>query len=199
MKSDRLAELMKNKYGNYVLLKLLSTLDTEGKQLLIQHINKNLNHVNVVKYRSRWAQFIDDNPMKIPNIPGLQVGKPSIFKSASLADSNSSSNRDQGECHSPGSAELWNNTLKKKSSFKDDKSQFYYESGKTVAGQRGFNSAGEDMESYNSPDYNRNTRKLNDSNQGVGSGSKKGKSANQKFYSDKGQHHMTKGGHSNFC
>jgi len=198
VKSDRLAELMKNKYGNYVLLKLLSTLDTEGKQLLIQHISKNLNHVNVVKYRSRWAQFIDDNPMKIPNAPGVQTGKPSIFKNASLAESNSSSNRDQGELNSPGSAELWNNTLKKKSSFKDDKSQFYYESGKTVVGQRGFNSAGEEMESYQSPDYNKNSRRLNDSNQNVGSGSKKGK-PNQKFYSDKGQHHMSKGGHSNFC
>jgi len=68
----------------------------------------------------------------------------------------------------------------------------------TAARQRGFNNAGEDMESYQSLDY-KNTRKLNERNQNVGSGSKKGKSANQILYSDKGQHHMTKGGHSSFC
>ena len=192
---------MKNKYGNYVLLKLLSTLDNEGKQFLIQHISKNLNHVNVAKYRSRWTQFIDDNPLKIPGLNPSQTVKPSLFKSQSLAENSPShQGRDLYEGNSPSSAELWKEGQKKRiiRSDKEEKSQFYYESGKTL-GQRSFSGqmSGEEMEAYPSPDINRNAMRLGEG-QNVGSANKKGKSANQKFFSDKGQHHMNKGGHNNF-
>ena len=174
---------MKNKYGNYVLLKLLSTLDNEGKQFLIQNISKHLNHVNVAKYRSRWTQFIDDNPFKIPGLNPSQTVKPSLFKSASLAENSPSQNKDFYEANSPSSAELWKDGQRKRTqrNEKEEKSQFYYGSGKTI-GQRTFSGhmSGEDMEAYQSP------------------GIKKGKNANQKFFSDKGQHHLNQGGHHNF-
>jgi len=197
IRSERLAELMKNKYGNYVLLKMLSTLDVDGKQLMIQNLTKNLNLVNVAKYRSRWAQFIEENPLKIPSANTAQTTKPSQFKNASQSgDYSGNSAKEPTEINSPGSAELWKDTLKKKNSRnQEEKSQFFYESSKGTSGRSG--TYGEDVESYQSPDVTKNPKRLND-NQNVGSGQKKGKNANQKFYSEKGQHHMAKGGHNTF-
>jgi hypothetical protein len=159
VKSERLSELMKNKYGNYVILKLLSTSDIEGKQLMLQHIVKNLNLVNVAKYRSRWAQFIDENPMKIPGVNTTQTVKPSLFKNSSQNDGSA---KDTNESNSPSSNEGWKRNPKDK----EEKSQFY----------------------QGNPKVEENP----------GSGQKRGKNANQKFYTEKGQHYMNKGGHNNF-
>lgn len=72
-KPDRLIELMKNKYGNYVIFKILSQADNEDKQYIMQCLIKCLNNVTVSKYRNRWITFIEENPLKIPNIPNLQL------------------------------------------------------------------------------------------------------------------------------
>jgi hypothetical protein len=138
VKSERMSELMKNKYGNYVILKLLSTSDIEGKQLMMQNIAKNLNLVNVAKYRSRWAQFIDENPMKVPGVASNQTVKPSLFKSSSQ------------------------------------------------------NEGGAGQGDYQSPNIGKKVE------ENPGSGQKRGKNPNQKFYTEKGQNYMNKGGHNNF-
>jgi len=190
VKSERLSELMKNKYGNYVILKLIATLDLEGKQLMIQNLVKHLNQVNVAKYRSKWAQLIEENPFKISGatttIP--QTTKPSIFRNAA----ENSTNVPTSEGSSPSSA----NWKKNVANQKEEKSQFYRESNKGIVGQRN-SLSGDENEAYNSPDITKNPRRISDG-PNPGSGNKKGKSANQKFYTDKGQHHMNKGGHNNF-
>lgn len=74
---------MKNKYGNFVILKMLSVIEVEDKQLLMNALYKCLQHLTIVKYRTRWITFINENPLKIPNIPsaqGIQTFKPSLFK-----------------------------------------------------------------------------------------------------------------------
>jgi len=100
VKSERMSELMKNKYGNYVILKLLSTSDIEGKQLMMQNIAKHLNLVNVAKYRSRWAQFIDENPMKVPGMTGMQTTKPSLFKNSSQNEGGNDGKKGDDKCES---------------------------------------------------------------------------------------------------
>ncbi len=190
---------MKNKYGNYVLLKLLSTLDNEGKHQLIQNVSKNLNQVNVAKYKGRWAQFIDDNPLKIQGVTTTgQSTRPSLFKSASMVDT-SNPNKDFYELNSPTSAELWKEANKKKvNKDKEEKSQFYYESGKsTIQRMNSGNWSGEEVDAYEGSEMSRSQGRPGD-NQNVGSGGKRGKNANMKFYTDKGQHHMNKAGHGTF-
>ena len=187
---------MKNKYGNYVLLKMVSTADLEGKQILMQNIIKNLNSVNIAKYRSRWAQLIDENPMKIPGLNTSQPLRPSQFKNSGSYESGpNSASRDSAEPRSPGPAEWRDNGLKKKPA-RDEKSQFFYESGKTGGNQRN-HGYGDEFEAQNSPALTGSMRRMNEI-QSAGSGHKKSKNTNQKFYSEKGQHHMNKGGHNNF-
>jgi hypothetical protein len=87
IKPDRLLELMKNKYGNFVILKMLSIIEVEDKQALMNALYKCLQHLTIVKYRSRWITFINENPLKIPNIPsaqGIQTFKPSQFKNTNI-------------------------------------------------------------------------------------------------------------------
>jgi len=187
VKSERLSELMKNKYGNYVILKLIATLDLEGKQLMMQNLVKHLNQVNVAKYRSKWAQLIEENPFKISGatttIP--QTNRPSIFK-------NAAENQGSSEGGSPSAG----NWKKNAGNLKEEKSQFYRGSNKGATGQRN-SLSGDENEAYGSPDVTKNPRRVSDG-QNPGSGNPKGKNANQKFYTDKGQHHMNKGGHNSF-
>src|SRR5690349_21516709 len=74
---------MKNKYGNYVIFKSLTTGDSEERQLIMQSLIRCVNSVNVTKYRTRWLQFIEENPLKVPNLSPVQTMKPSLFKSGS--------------------------------------------------------------------------------------------------------------------
>ena len=74
---------MKNKYGNFVILKTMNVADSEDKQAIMQSIAKCVGSINVKKYKQRWQEFIEENPFKIPNI---QTTKPSLFKSNSGKD-----------------------------------------------------------------------------------------------------------------
>lgn len=65
MKLDRLSDLMKNKYGNYVLLHVLISCDLEDKERIMQGISKNANLFHGTKYKQRWSKFIEDNPLNI--------------------------------------------------------------------------------------------------------------------------------------
>lgn len=96
---------MKNKYGNYVIFKILSQADSDDKQLIMQCLIKCLNNVANNKYRNRWITFIEENPLKIPNIPNISLTqpKPSIFKNSSQNPdmNNDSYSRNQNEMNIP--------------------------------------------------------------------------------------------------
>ncbi len=118
---------MKNKYGNYVILKILSTSEVEEKRILAQSLLKNVNSINVPKYKNHWLQFLEENPMKIP---GLNVQpKPSLFKPVGPDPYSAGSN---SEVNSPGiGGDQWGyNSQEGKRPHKDsrdEKSQFYHE------------------------------------------------------------------------
>ena len=51
---------MKNKYGNYVLIKIIANADNEDKITLVNNIAKNLNSLNILKYRNKWLVFLEE-------------------------------------------------------------------------------------------------------------------------------------------
>jgi len=65
MKGDRLADLMKNKYGNYVLLHVLLASCREDKERIMQGIYKYTNSFHGTKYKERWSEFLEENPLNI--------------------------------------------------------------------------------------------------------------------------------------
>ena len=65
LKNGRLADLMKNKYGNFVTLQLLATSSSYDQQRLMQEMLRCANAFNGTKYKTRWLKFIGDNPLKI--------------------------------------------------------------------------------------------------------------------------------------
>jgi len=84
---------MKNKYGNYVIIKSLMTAEPEDKQLIIQGITRCIHSVNVTKYKNRWLQFIEENALKVSNLQPGQTTKPSLFKNHSQGGEGGDSSR----------------------------------------------------------------------------------------------------------
>ncbi len=87
---------MKNKYGNFVLFKLIAKSKVEEQLTLMQSLVKNLNIVNNTKFKNYWTRFIDDNPLQIP-LQGLTIPKTSQFKN----------NCEPSEIDSPMTADEW--------------------------------------------------------------------------------------------
>ena len=54
---------MKNKYGNFILHKLLilNNLKPEYK-MLIDLIKKNINNIHITKFKNKWNNFLERNP-----------------------------------------------------------------------------------------------------------------------------------------
>ena len=77
---------MKNKYGNFVIFKTINAADSEDKSLIMQTIIKCVNQITIKKYKTRWVEFIEENPFKVPNLPNVPISKPSLFKSNSGKD-----------------------------------------------------------------------------------------------------------------
>jgi len=65
LKNDRLADLLKNKYGNYVILHTLAICDSEDKQSIMQGIHRCVYSFQGTKYKLRWIKFLDENPLNI--------------------------------------------------------------------------------------------------------------------------------------
>jgi len=65
LKNDRLSDLLKNKYGNYVILHTLAICDSEDKQFIMQGIHRCVYSFQGTKYKLRWIKFLDDNPLNI--------------------------------------------------------------------------------------------------------------------------------------
>ena len=185
---------MKNKYGNYVILKILSTSETDEKKTLAQSLIRNVNSVNVPKYKSRWIQFLEENPMKIPGITAQTI-KTSNFKPATV-QSDSAGMVNGYEVNSPKTAD-------QARVHREERSQFYQNNG---GNNQGWEDRGDDQQNFNSKNHQGNWAEQrnnryggNNYAQNGGSGNnsaKKTKNFNQKFY-EKNQGHANKGGYNN--
>lgn len=215
---------MKNKYGNFVILKVLATADTEDKGAMMQSLLKNVNAVNVTKYKNRWIQFIEENPMKIPGFNMSQTVKPSQFKQG-LGNSNPSFEDNlSSDNDAPWHGEEWGNEPKQqdqkkrgsKFSQKEEKSQFFYKSNKPPGGNMPEDYEGEgfgfgpgpgqypEQGGYvSSPGYNQSPGlrggPSGGQNPNMGGYNKKNfgggqNQGNQKFYSDKQNNNSNKWG-----
>jgi len=196
---------MKNKYGNYVILKILSTAESEEKKVLAQSLLKNVNAVNVPKYKNYWIHFLEENPLKIQGLVAQTV-RPSLFKPSGNYSDNGS------EANSPRTADGWSHDSSKKGFPKDEKSQFYHERNKMGPMPNHHNvNHGWD---YHQEDFNQNRDKYNnqhasfevknfrnDNNDNQAGGThyhqqKKSKNFNQKFYEK--YTNTNKNGYNNF-
>lgn len=206
---------MKNKYGNYVILKILSTSEVEEKKAIAQSLLKNAYSVNVPKYKNRWIQFLEENPMKIPGL-NAQTVKPSLFKPSGGYPDSATMHTSHSEANSPRTADGWGQEPRKRVSndFRDEKSHFYHEKNKGYNGHKydNMNQGWDD----GAEDYSRGQDRNNQQNwfeaknyksgmgghQGVNSATSANKKptknyGNQKFY-EKNQHYTSKGGYNNF-
>jgi len=75
LKNDRLADLLKNKYGNYVILHTLAICDTEDKQNIMAGIHRCVYSFQGTKYKLRWIKFLDENPLNISWNPSSPSNK----------------------------------------------------------------------------------------------------------------------------
>jgi hypothetical protein len=66
LKNDRLSDLLKNKYGNYVILQMLAIGDSEDKYNIMHGIYKCVHSFQGTKYKMRWSKFLEQNPLNIP-------------------------------------------------------------------------------------------------------------------------------------
>lgn len=178
---------MKNKYGNFVILKVIQTAETEDKGSVMQSLLKNVNSVNVTKYKNRWIQFIEENPMKIPGFNNLQTVKPSLFKhnpqgSNPASDDNLSGRNDSDNDMGWGNDD-WNDPRqdgrKKGKGSKEEKSQFFYTSNKPT-GYGNEYEGGEDRFGFNTMHHPENSNYaqspgLRGPNQGFNKNANKGK------------------------
>ena len=53
-KDNIMIEMMKNKYGNFVLTKALNETSPEEINILNKSLARNLYKINITKYRSKW-------------------------------------------------------------------------------------------------------------------------------------------------
>jgi len=138
---------MKNKYGNFVILKVLQTSEMEDKTAVMQSLLKNVNAVNTTKYKNRWIQFIEENPMKVPGFNSSLPVKPSLFKQAPHHFHSNNDSDDNLSRHSDDAGwggDDWNDPRQqqqqqdRKKNFnknaKEEKSQFFYNSNKPNMG-----------------------------------------------------------------
>ncbi len=54
---------MKNKYGNFILHKLLVlNCYKQEYKILIDIIKKNINNIHITKFKNKWINFLEKNP-----------------------------------------------------------------------------------------------------------------------------------------
>lgn len=193
---------MKNKYGNYVILKILGSADLEDRQAIMQSLAKNVNVINATKYKNRWIQFIEENPLKIPGTN--RPHRPSIFKNNAAFDNNN-----PAELNSPMTADEWNNlrqaaVRRGSKELQDDRSKFFHENNNRHYSHGPYYEE-ENVNRMNLPDMNGDEKNFrhNPNNRRGNNGKrdsvdtpntpKKNKSSNYnpKFYVEKSQHHQT--------
>jgi len=216
VRNDRIAELMKNKYGNFVLLKALKSVDTEERQVIMQSLMRNLNSVSMAKYKNSWTKFIEENPLRVPS---TQTKKHSLFRHNSGTSENMTStmekeNVDVQSKSFEGWSEPRKDNLKMAGGPRDEKSRFYQGNKGEFGGFGGNLTYAEDLGKMGMGfgDYGQEEREGGISKENIMDmrmelrsrdnqqmGAKKGMKVahNQKFYDDKNQH-SNKWGFNNF-
>ena len=56
--NGKVAEIMKNNYGNYVIQKALKISTDKNKQILADNVNKNIYKLNDKKLISKWKNIV---------------------------------------------------------------------------------------------------------------------------------------------
>ena len=59
---EALREFMKNKYGSFILAKVLSLVEPQTYNFLVEAVRKNLVHVHTANFKSKWQSFLDRFP-----------------------------------------------------------------------------------------------------------------------------------------
>ena len=57
---DIITELLKNKFGNFVIKKCISVADEAEYTQLIASLRNNINHLNDSKFKMVWIKYIDE-------------------------------------------------------------------------------------------------------------------------------------------
>jgi len=202
---------MKNKYGNFVVLKMLTKCDPEDQQSIMKSFIKNVNSIPNVRCRNRWIKFIEENPFKV-STNNVKTNRPSQFRNDADAFS-----KDASEVHSPMTADEWKNlrqaaVRRNSRELKEEKSLFYHENKGFTSQSNSKNSLEEynhekdrqnpkntqtsyykeqgknhnEYEKFEKKQYNHNGN-LQKEQVSTPNGTKKPKSYNQKFYVEKSQ------------
>lgn len=108
---------MKNKYGNFVLLKVFSVADESDKCRLAEVLQRYVNSVHVNKYKNRWISFLDENKMYLrgasknqqrtlstgtpfyPNERNLQLNSPQMMMNPNQYQERQNSNFNNSQQH----------------------------------------------------------------------------------------------------
>lgn len=65
---DKLAGLMKNSYGNYVVQKAITIAQTKDKQMLAQQIFYNIPHLTDKRLRAKWTLLLQKSIKNDPKV-----------------------------------------------------------------------------------------------------------------------------------
>ena len=57
--NECIQELMKNKYGSFILSKLFSLVEPNIHIILRESIKKNINNIHATNFKNKWQSFID--------------------------------------------------------------------------------------------------------------------------------------------
>ena len=64
---DKLAGLMRNSYGNYVVQKALKIAEGEDKKSIVQSIQNNIPVISDKKIRQKWTVLLEQGIENDPN------------------------------------------------------------------------------------------------------------------------------------
>lgn len=61
---EQIRDFMKNKYGSFILVKVLQLVETVPKYnhnqvILLEAIKKNLHNIHAANFKNKWQSFLD--------------------------------------------------------------------------------------------------------------------------------------------
>ena len=205
MKGDRLPDLMKNKYGNYVLLHVLLASEQEERERVMQGISKHTNQFHGTKYKQRWSSFLEENPLNIewsgcPSGTGIPVEEGSLMKQIEEdfpTEASGASNRsNQGRLKEADLEKIkkvwrnWNRREKKDGQKSPEstnsKQALSFENAMQMNPNHGYNNDYQ-QQNYSSSNYQRNNNKKT-----WNKGKKDSKGKNDRYNNNSGWHGYNK-------
>ena len=61
MKNENILNLMKNKYGSFILMKILNVCDQNNFKILLNLIKKKLTNIHTPNFHNKWQKYIEEN------------------------------------------------------------------------------------------------------------------------------------------